>query len=543
VASIIVPTRSRPDYLEVTLASIAPQARALGAEVVVADDGGLAENAAVAERHGARYLAHEAPRGPNAARNTGIEAAESDLIVLVDDDVEAPDGWLAALLAGAEDCEVVGGPIRARLEGVARRTCGREGPPITFLDLGPADRDADFVWSANMAIRRSALERVGPFDASLEIYGDEEEWQRRHRAAGGRIRYVAAAGLDHRRAPEDATLRALSRAALTRGRNSRRYDELKGTAPSRAAELRTLAGCLAHGPLHRCANGIPLSAAAWGRTREALRGHAAAFAGPDEPFLSGTRGGAGGRKAIARDALADGVLVARGIPYRLGRAAGRFPPRRRVLALGVESADGPNFMAHTREELERSRHDVEVRTATAGGRGKFENLNALLGEHGVEGRDWVLLVDDDVALPAGFLDRLLFLAERFDLDLAQPAHRHRSHAAWELTRRRTGALVRVTAFVEIGPVVALRASTFAQLLPFGDLRMGWGLDAHWAALARAYGWRMGIVDALPVTHLLRPVAGDYPADEAIAEARTFLAERPWLGREESQRTLAVHSRW
>ena len=29
-----------------------------------------------------------------------------------------------------------------------------------------------------MAIRRRALERVGPFDAGLEIYGDEEEWQR-----------------------------------------------------------------------------------------------------------------------------------------------------------------------------------------------------------------------------------------------------------------------------------------------------------------------------------------------------------------------------
>ena len=66
--------------------------------------------------------------------------------------------------------------------------------------------------------------------------------------------------------------------------------------------------------------------------------------------------------------------------------------------------------------------------------------------------------------------------------------------------------MRVTAFVEIGPVVALRATTFAQLLPFPDLRMGWGLDAHWAAVARAHGWRMGIVDALPVTHLLRPVA-------------------------------------
>ena len=187
-ASIVVPTLARPDYLAVTLASIAPQAAAAGAEVIVVDDGATEHARAVAEAHGARYVPHPSPRGPNAARNTGIDAAAGDLIVLIDDDVLAPAGWLDALLAAARERphdDVFGGPISARLEGFRRRTCGREGPPITTLDLGARDREADFVWSANMAIRRRALERVGPFDASLAIYGDEEDWQRRHRAAGG----------------------------------------------------------------------------------------------------------------------------------------------------------------------------------------------------------------------------------------------------------------------------------------------------------------------------------------------------------------------
>jgi len=225
VASIIVPTRSRPAYLDVTLGSIAPQAAAAGAEVLVVDDGPLTANRLAAERHGARYLPHPAPRGPNAARNTGIAAAQSKLIVLVDDDVEAPPGWLQALLDAAAahpEHGVLGGPIRARLEGSRLRACGREGPPITFLDLGPKDRDATFVWSANMAVRRAALDLAGPFDAGLEIYGDEEEWLRRYHAAGGRVRYVAAAGLDHRRAGPDARLGALARAAYLRGRHSRR---------------------------------------------------------------------------------------------------------------------------------------------------------------------------------------------------------------------------------------------------------------------------------------------------------------------------------
>ena len=272
-ASIVVPTRARPGYLDVALASIAPQAAAAGAEVIVADDGGTAGTRAVAERHGARYLAHETPRGPNAARNSGIAAASSDVIVLVDDDVFAPEGWLRALLeavASHPEHEAFGGPIRARLEGVRFRSCGREGPPITFLDLGPADREAEFVWSANMAVRRGALERVGSFDAGLEIYGDEEEWQRRLRAAGGRVLYVAAAGLDHRRAGPDARLRALTRAGYHRGRNSRRFDVRKGTAPSLAAELRVLAGCGWHTVARRCENGVVMGAVAAGRVREAL---------------------------------------------------------------------------------------------------------------------------------------------------------------------------------------------------------------------------------------------------------------------------------
>jgi hypothetical protein len=158
------------------------------------------------------------------------------------------------------------------------------------------------------------------------------------------------------------------------------------------------------------------------------------------------------------------------------------------------------------------------------------------------GYDWLLVLDDDVELPRGFLDRFLGLAERFDLRLAQPAHRLRSHAAWRLTRRRPGSLVRETRFVEIGPVTAIHRDAFAVLLPFPALRMGWGLDAHWAALAVAHGWRLGVVDATPIGHRARPAGDAYAREQAIAEARAFLAGHPYLPAAESQRTLAVHRR-
>src|ERR1700712_688245 len=119
-ASIIVPTRERAGYLDVALASIAPQAAAAGAEMVVVDDGPDPATREAALRHGARYVAHDAPRGPNAARNTGIAAARGELLVSVDDDVAVRPGWLAALLhaerAAEPDVGVLTGPIHARFE-------------------------------------------------------------------------------------------------------------------------------------------------------------------------------------------------------------------------------------------------------------------------------------------------------------------------------------------------------------------------------------------------------------------------------------------
>src|SRR5579863_5199898 len=167
-ASIIIPTRDRPAYLEVALASAAPQARAAGAEIIVVDDGSLAANAAIARRAGARYLALGEPRGLNAARNAGIAAAEGELLAFIDDDVQLHPGWLEGLLAAAHthpDVDVFTGPIIARFEGRAarRHTCGREGPPITHTDSGGGERDVRRAWGANMAIRRSALDAVGRF--------------------------------------------------------------------------------------------------------------------------------------------------------------------------------------------------------------------------------------------------------------------------------------------------------------------------------------------------------------------------------------------
>src|SRR5215216_4929023 len=336
-ASLLFPTRLRREYLAVALASVAPQAAARGAEIVVVeDDPADPETQRIVTAHGGRYLAHGEPRGINVARNSAIDAASGELLCLLDDDVEAWPSWLEAMLAAAAghpEVEAFGGPIRPRLEGSKLRACGREPLPITSLDLGSEDADAEFVWGANLTLRRSALERIGRFDPTLGGAGYEEDWQRRLRAAGGRIRYVAAAGVDHRRAGADACVRALSRAAFHRGRAARRYDAYKGVAPPLAAELRTLAGCLWHIVRRRCGNGIVLTALTAGRLRETLAPGPVPPA-PGTPDYASGRSGTLSAATAATGALRDAAAALRGLPRRIAlRRAARHAPRRRVLVL------------------------------------------------------------------------------------------------------------------------------------------------------------------------------------------------------------------
>lgn len=272
-STIVIPTRRRPEYLAVALRSVAPQAEAAGAQLIVVNDGADPATAEVARRYGAELTELAGRTGVSAGRNVGAAAARGELIVLIDDDVSAPAGWLEAFRAGADrypDAGVFGGPIHAVMEGGGPRACGREPPPITSLELGGEDRDAELVWGANMAIRRSAFELVGPFDETLSGCGDEEEWLGRYRAAGGRVRYLARAGLEHRRSAVDARVSALSRAAYRRGMAARRYDVHRGSAPPTASEVRTLVGCAWHIVRRRCGNGFVMAAHSAGRLREAL---------------------------------------------------------------------------------------------------------------------------------------------------------------------------------------------------------------------------------------------------------------------------------
>ena len=286
-------------------------------------------------------------------------------------------------------------------------------------------------------------------------------------------------------------------------------------------------------------------------------------------FLSGESGTVAGKKLTVTRTAADWACNAAALAAltgpRLDRLAATQAPRR-VLVLAIYRPG--SLLARAVPRLRSDRHDVrfafgatgdpepalagETAVSSLAGGGKFENLNRLLAvappagdgtpasaAPPLDGFDWLVVSDDDVELAPRFLDRFVALCERLALDVAQPAQTRRSHAAWRVTRRRPFSLARRTDYVEIGPVTIFSRRAAAELTPFPELRFGWGLDNHWGALARERGWRLGILDALPVRHESQKVASTYTHAEAIEEGRRFLAGRPYVTAEEAQRTLST----
>lgn len=199
-------------------------------------------------------------------------------------------------------------------------------------------------------------------------------------------------------------------------------------------------------------------------------------------------------------------------------------PRQEVLVVGVSVPSRPADLAEVTSSLSRTRHHVDVSTVPMLPKGKFENVDQAIAAapRPLACYDWLVVTDDDVGLPADFLDKYLALATAANLSISQPAHRYHSYATYRSNRRALGAFVRQCNFVEIGPLTVFRSDTFARIVPFPSSRWAYGIDVLWAHMARENGWRMGIVDALAVEHK-RPVAKTYDMEAARAEGRELLA--------------------
>ena len=267
-ATVAIPTYNRPESLARALASLS------ATDVLVVDDGSRAPSSVKREamRFGARYVWQD-HGGVNVARNTAMREAGSDLVALIDDDIQTPPGWLDALLAGAARHPKAGalaGPAILRVEGHAPRMCPRETLADTAMapmEEGPTDR----LLGGNMLVRREAWEAAGPFDPRLSGPNDETEWLRRVQAAGFELVHIPAATAWHIRTTQDLRLRTNLPKAFRYGRASVLPSRLLGENPTFTSSVKPIPRYLAHAISARCASGLTMSARAAGVAVGSLR--------------------------------------------------------------------------------------------------------------------------------------------------------------------------------------------------------------------------------------------------------------------------------
>lgn len=234
--------------------------------------------------------------------------------------------------------------------------------------------------------------------------------------------------------------------------------------------------------------------------------------------------------------------------------------RPKVLVAGVYLADRANTAPHLARAFASSRRvEVAQRWAAAGGESsdpalaavtverlanpepKFAILNRLLARLEWREFDYLLFCDDDIVVPRGFLDAFLGWQIACDFALAQPARTRWSFADRKFVRAMPGVRARRTRFVEIGPLVSMRADLAPRLLPFDESSpMGWGYDFVWPVIAEQAGLRLGVVDAAAVDHSLRGQASAYSAAEASRAMLAYLARHPHLEKHEAFTVLETY---
>ncbi len=257
-------------------------------------------------------------------------------------------------------------------------------------------------------------------------------------------------------------------------------------------------------------------------------------------FFNGSSGLAGSRGldiwknrrfGFVSDRLFD-MRLRKGKRYRSFETSLLSQKALKILIVGVESEKRKLRMDATFAALQSGRHEVTTAKGDVGGRGKLENVNLILSRFELADYDWIIVTDDDIEVPAHFIDRFIGACEMFDLKIAMPAHRFNSYSGYDVTRRGWASLARATRYVEVGPLTAFRRECFRMIFPLPELKYGWGVDMHWPLLAARNQWAMGVVDAVPIRHL-NPVGGSYSRAAATEEASRYLAEHGHLSREET----------
>jgi glycosyltransferase involved in cell wall biosynthesis len=250
-ATVLICTYNRADLLAETLDAIAKTRTALTWEVAVVDNKSTDHTRSVVESRQAHYpvplrYLFEPRQGKSFALNTGIAAIQATIIAFTDDDVRVSDQWLqegCAPMLSKPDIDYTGGPVRpiwdAPPPAWIDQTRSDLWGTLAILDYGPTpfvfEERARVPLGANMAVRRTLLDRVGNFDTNLGRIGnslrgqEQAEFFCRSRIAGARGMYVPGMTVEHHVPAPRLTRRYFRRWWFMKGNGRHRLEHVHPT--------------------------------------------------------------------------------------------------------------------------------------------------------------------------------------------------------------------------------------------------------------------------------------------------------------------------
>ncbi|MEK7068654.1 MAG: glycosyltransferase family 2 protein [Patescibacteria group bacterium] len=155
------------------------------AEVVVVNNASTDRTAEIAARYPGITVLNEPIKGLVMARRAGFVVTTGELVANIDADTVMPRGWLATVLgtfAAHKKLVALSGPfIYHDFNPVVRVLVRLFYFPGWLFDLvaQPVTGRATMLQGGNFIVRRSAWERAGGFDTSIQFYGEDADVARR----------------------------------------------------------------------------------------------------------------------------------------------------------------------------------------------------------------------------------------------------------------------------------------------------------------------------------------------------------------------------
>lgn len=193
--SIVIPLYNQVEYTKICLESLLPSINP-GVRIVLVDNGSSDATAEyLANLEGVHIIKNPVNLGCAAAWNQGVGACDSDWIVILNNDVILPSGWLDGLITFAEEqnLDIVSPAIR---EGEYNYDIGAYSS--AFMTRMRSVKRAGVVDGICFMVRRQVFEKVGLFDEMFRIgQFEDKDFFRRAKLAGFRLGTTGRSFIHH----------------------------------------------------------------------------------------------------------------------------------------------------------------------------------------------------------------------------------------------------------------------------------------------------------------------------------------------------------